>query len=56
MTASRVPFTNEIPTQRRANSAADQVESQVLQLFEADATFTRVEPLAAFLVFAGEPG
>src|SRR5437763_11985584 len=32
------------------------VESQVLQRFEADATFTHVELLAALLVFAGEPG
>src|SRR5882757_6904583 len=31
-------------------------ESQVLQRFEADATFTHVELLAALLVFAGEPG
>jgi hypothetical protein len=31
----RVPFTDEIPTQRRANGAADYVESQVLQLFQA---------------------
>src|SRR5437763_16849424 len=30
-------------------------ESQVLQRFEADATFTHVELLAALLVFAGEP-
>jgi hypothetical protein len=38
------------------NGAADYVESQVVQLFEADATFTHVELLAALLVFAGEPG
>src|SRR6266446_5474003 len=38
------------------NGAADHVESQVLQRFEADATFTHVELLAALLVFAGEPG
>jgi hypothetical protein len=37
------------------NGAADHVESQVLQRFEADATFTHVELLAALLVFAGEP-
>ncbi|HEY3150852.1 MAG TPA: metalloregulator ArsR/SmtB family transcription factor [Candidatus Binatia bacterium] len=37
------------------NGAADHVESQVLQLFEADATFPHVELLAALLVFAGEP-
>ena len=29
------------------NSAADHVESQVVQLFEADATLTHVELLAA---------
>ena len=49
------------------NGAADHVESQVLQRFEADATLespavcshplrTHVELLAALLVFAGEPG
>src|SRR5438874_4250899 len=38
------------------NGAADDVESQVLQRFEADATFTHVELLAALLVFTGEPG
>ena len=38
------------------NGAADHVESQVLQRFEADATFTHVELLAALLIFAGEPG
>src|SRR6476620_11762443 len=38
------------------NGAADHVESQVLQRFEADATFTHIELLAALLVFAGEPG
>lgn len=38
------------------NGADDHVESQVLQRFEADATFTHVELLAALLVFAGEPG
>ena len=38
------------------NSAANHVEGQVLQRFEADATFTHVELLAALLVFAGEPG
>ena len=37
------------------NGAADHVESQVLQLLEADATFTHVELLAALLVFADEP-
>src|SRR5205807_8056385 len=37
------------------NGAADHVESQVLQRFEPDATFTHVELLAALLVFAGEP-
>src|SRR5438477_4002128 len=31
-------------------------ESQVVQRFEADATFTHVELLAALFVFAGEPG
>ena len=31
-------------------------KSQVLQRFEADATFTHVELLAALLVFAGETG
>jgi hypothetical protein len=31
----------------------DHVESQVLQRFEADATFTHVELLAALLVLAG---
>jgi hypothetical protein len=35
------------------NGAADHVESQVLQRFEADATFTHVELLAALLVLAG---
>src|SRR5467141_1002210 len=34
------------------NGAADHVESQVLQRFEADATITHVELLAALLVFA----
>jgi len=34
------------------NGAADHVESQVLQRFEAEATFTHVELLAALLVFA----
>src|SRR5205823_7582635 len=38
------------------NGAADHVESQVVQLFEADATLTHVELLTALLVFAGEPG
>src|ERR1700730_10393802 len=38
------------------NGAADHVESQVLRRFEADATFTHVELLAALLVFVGEPG
>src|SRR6266550_1293706 len=38
------------------NSFADYIQSQVIQLFEADATFTHVELLAALLVFAGEPG
>ena len=32
------------------NGAADHVESQVLQRFEADATFTHVELLAVLLV------
>ncbi len=36
------------------NGAAGHVESQVLQRFEANATFTHVEFLAA-LVSAGEP-
>ena len=38
------------------NGGADHVESQVLQRFEADPTFTHVELLAALLVFDGEPG
>jgi hypothetical protein len=38
------------------NGAADDVESHVVQRFEADATFARVQLLAALFVFAGEAG
>ena len=38
------------------NGFADYIQSQVVQLFEADATFTHVELLAALLVCASEPG
>jgi len=37
------------------NGAADHVESQVVQLFEADATFAHVELLAALLILIREP-
>ena len=47
---------NSQPPAVKFASCRPYVESQVFQRFEANATFTHVELLAALLVFAGEPG